>query len=163
MMDPAAQRLQRRLDSWLQNPPKWQHQAYGPLNAYFSLPFSPTHFLVKPQALLCREQPTDDSDDGDASDQSFNQSFGSIDSHSWSRSSKDASHWLDVEGVLVTKARLYPDFDVDQYWGADDDTNNRSDIVRIVVEIASLNDDSCNTHSEVVFQLQRYLEAVGDK
>ena len=37
------------------------------------------------------------------------------------------------------KARLYADFDIDQYWYAGDDTNNRSDIVRIVVEIASLN------------------------
>jgi hypothetical protein len=64
---------------------------------------------------------------------------------------------------VVTKARLYPDFDIDQYWGAGDNTNNRPDIVRIVVEIASLNSDSSNSHSEVVFQLQRYLEAVGER
>jgi hypothetical protein len=114
LMDPAAhlpERLQKRLDSWMQNPPKWQHQAYGPLNAYFSLKFPPTHFLVKPQALLRREPPsvaTDDSDgsDGDSSDQSLDQSFdqsfdqsldldqsfGSIDSHGSSCSCKDASH-----------------------------------------------------------------------
>ena len=70
-MDPAAQlpeRLQRRLDSWQYNPPKWQHQAYGPLNAYFSLKFPPTHFLVKPQALLRKEMPQSDDDDADDDD-----------------------------------------------------------------------------------------------
>ena len=35
--------------------------------------------------------------------------------------------------------------------------------MRIVVEIVSLNSDSGNLHSEVVYQLQRYLEAVGER
>ena len=35
--------------------------------------------------------------------------------------------------------------------------------MRIVVEIASLNSESGNLHSEVVYQLQRYLEAVGER
>ena len=98
-MDPAAQlpeRLQRRLDSWQYNPPKWQHQAYGPLNAYFSLKFPPTHFLVKPQALLRKEMPQSDDDDADDNDENdddendaddasddgdVDKSFDSIDSH----------------------------------------------------------------------------------
>jgi len=83
-MDPAAQLpqcLREHLDSWIQSPPKWQHQAYGPLNAYFLLKFSPSHFLVKPQALLCEEATQAGGyDDDDAGDQSFD----SIDSHGWS-------------------------------------------------------------------------------
>ena len=92
LMDPAAQlpeRLQKRLDSWKYNPRKWQHQAYGPLNAYFSLKFPPTHFLVKPQALLRKEVPPDDSDadrsdnDNSDDDDDVDQTFDSIDSHGW--------------------------------------------------------------------------------
>ena len=96
-MDPAAhlpERLQKRLDSWKYNPPKWQHQAYGPLNAYFSFKFPPTHFLVKPQALLRKKVPQADSDDDDSKDSDdgdadsddgdVDKSFDSIDSHGWS-------------------------------------------------------------------------------
>jgi len=67
------------------------------------------------------------------------------------------------EGAMVTKERLYPDFDIDQYWGADDDTNERSDVVRIVVEVASLGKDTHGTHSEAVVQLQNYIDAVGEQ
>ena len=84
-MDPDAQlpeRLQGRLDSWMQSPPKWQHQAYGPLNGYFSLKFPPSHFLVKPQALLRREAPQADNSDDEDEDVG-DQSFDSIDSHGW--------------------------------------------------------------------------------
>ena len=67
--------------------PNWKNQGlhdflmYGPLNAYFSLKFSPSHFLVKPQALL-REEAAQAGDDGD--DEAGDQSFSSIDSHGWS-------------------------------------------------------------------------------
>jgi len=172
LMDPAAhlpERLQQRLDSWMQNPPKWQHQAYGPLNAYFSLRFPPSHFLVKPQALLRRELPTDDSDDDDTdqslSNQSFDQSFASDRSSDQSFEPPldqplDLSFdSIDSHGVQVTNERLYPDFDIDQYWGAGDDIN-RSDIVRIVIEIASLNSKS---RDDVVYQLRSYIEAVGER
>ena len=67
---------------------------------------------------------------------------------------------------MVTNARFYPDFDIDQYWGADDDTNKRSDIVRVVVEVASHKKDSPhagNSHIEAVVQLQNYLETVGER
>ena len=164
MMDPAAHLpkcLQERLDSWMQSPPKWQHQAYGPLNAYFSLKFPPSRFLVKPQALLRTEAPQADDDD-EAGDQSFD----SIDSHVWSCLCKDALHWPNVKGAKVTSARLYPDFNIDQYWGADDDTNKRPDIVRLVVEVASLKKNSPHAgdlHAEAVLQLRNYLETVGER
>ena len=47
--------LKDRLSDWEDNPPKWQHQAYGPLNAYFTALFPSTDFLVKPQSLLRNE------------------------------------------------------------------------------------------------------------
>jgi len=156
-MDPAAQlpdRLQKRLDSWKYDPPRWQHQAYGPLNAYFSLKFPPTHFLVKPQALLRKEVPPADDDDevlpaDDDDDGDVDRSFDSIDSH----------------GVAVTKTRLYPDFDIDQYWGADNNTNKQPDIVRVVVEVASLVQDPppYDSYAEAVIQLQSYLDIVGER
>ena len=71
-----------------------------------------------------------------------------------------------MKGATVTKERLYPDFDIDQYWGADDDTNRQPDIVRIIVEIASLKDDfpdADKMHLEAVVQLQNYLETVGER
>lgn len=66
---------------------------------------------------------------------------------------------------MVTKERLYPDFDIDQYWGADDDTNERSDIVRIVVEVASLGKDYHGSipYSEAALQLLNYIDAVGER
>lgn len=51
-------RLRARIDAWEKAAPKWQHKAYGPLNAYLGLRFPPTHFLVKPQALLREEVAT---------------------------------------------------------------------------------------------------------
>jgi hypothetical protein len=59
VFDPAAnlpERLQRRIDSWQDNPPKSQFQAYGPLTAYLQgHKFQSDRFLVKPQALLREE------------------------------------------------------------------------------------------------------------
>lgn len=44
--------LRRRFERWDVKPPKSQFQQYGPLTAFLSVKFSPTNFLIKPQALL---------------------------------------------------------------------------------------------------------------
>jgi len=51
-------RLRARMDAWGDSSPKWQHKVYGPLTAYLALRFPPSHFLVKPQALLREEVAT---------------------------------------------------------------------------------------------------------
>ena len=50
-------RLQRRIDSWHDNPAKSQFSVYGPLNAYLQgHKFPPGKYLVKPQAKVSEEQ-----------------------------------------------------------------------------------------------------------
>ena len=68
-----------------------------------------------------------------------------------------------MKGAEVTELRLYPDFDIDQYWGADVDNNKRPDIVRVVVEIASFKKNSEKSYGDAVVQLQSYLEGVGER
>ncbi|KAH9938075.1 uncharacterized protein B0H18DRAFT_965389 [Fomitopsis serialis] len=145
--------LQRRLDSWKQQPPQHQHQAYGPLNAYLQgHKFPSAHFLVKPQALLRAEEPEPQEDYGtDLGDISM----GSVDSH----------------GYEVTDGKLYPDFDIDQYWGTPEDAQDpnfnpqpdiQGDLIRVVVEVASLSNPKA-TYDAVVQQLGGYIDQAGER
>ncbi|EPQ52050.1 hypothetical protein GLOTRDRAFT_140513 [Gloeophyllum trabeum ATCC 11539] len=166
MFDPAQnlpQRLQERIDAWEHSPPKHQHQVYGPLNAYLSLKFGPEQFLVKPQALLRKETAEgliglEDLAEGDGegeggdergvteeedSEEVGDVSFESVDSH----------------GVAVTKEKRYPDFNIDQYWGADTDENPHADIVRVVIEVGSSERDRW----AVTRQLTEYVDWVGTR
>ena len=93
MMDPATQRPSKALRFLVAEPSKMATSGLWSPQRLLLFKIFPRSFSREAAgALLRREQPTDDSDDDDASDQSFDQLFGSIDSHSWSRSSKDASH-----------------------------------------------------------------------
>lgn len=159
MFDPAQnlpQRLQERIDAWEHSPPKHQHQVYGPLNAYLFLKFGPEHFLVKPQALLRKETaegPTGLEDlaegdgrgvtEGEDSEEVGDVSFESVDSH----------------GVAVTNERRYPDFNIDQYWGADSDDNPHADIIRVVIEVGSSVQDCW----AVSAHLEEYIDWVGTR
>lgn len=59
----------------------------------------------------------------------------------------------------MTNERLYPDFNIDEYWGADCDENPNGDIVRVVVEVGS---DGAIKY-DVNTQLQDYMDVVGDR
>jgi hypothetical protein len=58
-------RLRSRIGSWEETTPKTQFQQYGPFNAFLSIKFPPTAFLVKPQALLREMWTQDNMDDAD--------------------------------------------------------------------------------------------------
>lgn len=60
-------------------------------------------------------------------------------------------------GVAVTDTRYYPDFHVDQYFGADIDDNPEGDIARIVVELGSRNAHKLS----VARQLTNYMDVIG--
>ena len=66
--------------------------------------------------------------------------------------------------MAVGPRRRYPDFCIDQYWGADANKNPKADIVRVVIEVGSLNEGSIResvTRSNVRIQLHQYMELVG--
>ncbi|KAJ4480984.1 hypothetical protein J3R30DRAFT_2385713 [Lentinula aciculospora] len=139
-------RTQKRLDHWQTNVPKWQHQVYGPLNSYLTTAFPLNMFIVKPQSLL-REQSASSPDDND---------------NDWDEGTTLDS--IDSRGQAVTKTRSYPDFCVDQYWGADDDSNFKADIIRVIVEVGSRTKslgDISYTRVFIQQQLEGYMEAVG--
>ncbi|CAL1697699.1 unnamed protein product [Somion occarium] len=140
LFDPAANLplpLQRRIDSWKAHPPKSQFQVYGPLNAYLQgHKFLPNRFIVKPQALL-REEDAGEPDDSDADSDAGDRSF-------------------DSQGVGVTDVRRYPDFIVCQYWGRGGiDNNNKWDVVRILIEVASKEEDNWALLRQVSDNLDR--------
>ncbi|KAJ4472114.1 hypothetical protein J3R30DRAFT_3407621 [Lentinula aciculospora] len=139
-------RLQKHLDHWQTDVPKWQHQVYGPLNSYLTIAFPPSMFIVKPQSLL-REQSASSPDDND---------------DDWDEGTTLDS--IDSRGQAVTETRSYPDFCVDQYWGADDDSNLKADIIRIIVEVGSRMKSLSDPSSAQFFirqQLEGYMEVVG--
>ncbi|KAJ3847510.1 hypothetical protein EV368DRAFT_69047 [Lentinula lateritia] len=131
-------RLQRRLDNWRKDVPKWQHQMYGPLNSYLTIRFPPDKFIVKPQCLLREEIATveEDWEEGVSMD--------SIDSHG--------------------DTRLYPDFCIDQYWGADNDRNPRADVIRVIIEVGSKETGSIRkktSKNAIISQLRSYMQLAG--
>ncbi|KAJ3933856.1 MAG: hypothetical protein NXY57DRAFT_997146 [Lentinula lateritia] len=135
-------RLQRRLDNWRKDVPKWQHQMYGPLNSYLTIKFPPDKFIVKPQCLLREEIATveEDWEEGVSMD--------SIDSH----------------GQPVGDTRLFPDFCIDQYWGADNDRNPRADVIRVIIEVGSKETGSIRkktSKNAIINQLRGYMQLAG--
>ncbi|KAJ3839902.1 hypothetical protein F5878DRAFT_640803 [Lentinula raphanica] len=156
-------RLQKRLDDWKEHPPKWQHKAYGPLIAYLSVRFPPDKFLIKAQSLLREEDATPDAGDGDESEDIWTEghSFSSVDSR----------------GQPVSGKYVYPDFCVNQYWGADDDSNPKADVIRIIMEAGSVGKTSTRdrakklenpnpklkekTQSDMLVQLKAYMDLAG--
>ncbi|KAJ3805282.1 MAG: hypothetical protein NXY57DRAFT_263424 [Lentinula lateritia] len=148
-------RLQERLDNWRDAIPKWQHQVYGPLNSYLSIRFPPDQFIVKPQCLLREELATVDQPwEGGVSVDNVGQpweegvSVDSVDSH----------------GQPVGHTRLYPDFCIDQYWGADDDSNPRADVIRVIIEVGSEKTGSIRgktSKDEIEAQLEIYMLLAG--
>ena len=60
----------------------------------------------------------------------------------------------------------YPDFCVDQYWGANNATNLIPDIIRIVVEVGSVGNGTTYsgvTKDAVEEQVHKYMELVGSR
>ncbi|KAF9790429.1 hypothetical protein BJ322DRAFT_388797 [Thelephora terrestris] len=168
---PLPDSLVKRLDDWHKCPPKWQHKAYGPLNAYLTIVFPPEHFLVKPQALV-REEPAggvtvkpgegavgSDEETFESDEESVDSDEEGVDSDVWS---------VDSHGVHVNQKRTYPDFCVDQYWGADNDRNPKSDILRIIIEIGSLgrrkgSKSKKGRKGKIEAQLLGYMNTAGTK
>ncbi|KAJ3821812.1 hypothetical protein F5880DRAFT_1732486 [Lentinula raphanica] len=67
---------------------------------------------------------------------------------------------VDSHGAPVTSKRRYPDFCVDQYWGADNDNNRKGDVIRVIIEIGSLRRGSTRkivTKTDVEVQLKTYM------
>jgi len=57
----------------------------------------------------------------------------------------------------VTDTQYYPDFHVDQYFGADIDSNPDRDLARIVLEVGSLGKNKLHVHR----QLSNYMDVIG--
>jgi len=207
--DKIPPRLRTRINSWGKSPPKWQHQAYGPLNAYLGLRFPPSNFLVKPQALLREELATpknvsaeegyddnegeqgddeeqdddeeerdndddeeqeqddneEEQDDNDDNDDKEEATGGGKEVMDEAEESDDS---IDSRGVAVGQRRCYPDFCVEQYWGAGGvDGKHKPDVVRVIIELGSLrkglikgNSPPC-TRDAVEIQLKSYMDFVG--
>ncbi|KAH7886500.1 hypothetical protein F5I97DRAFT_1829129 [Phlebopus sp. FC_14] len=161
------ERLRQRIESWARNQPKTQFQQYGPLNAFLSIKFPPSKFLVKPQALL-REvwpkldgvaearvamtglaDPTMDVDGVEEVREEVRQGRVSIDSQN---------------AFVYPNAKSYPDFVVTVYSSVLDGGDDDSDVIRLVIEVGSLGRDrnpSQLDKKHVVDQLLDYLARMG--
>ena len=177
--DPDAQlpgRLQSRIDAWRDNPPENQFQAYGPLNAYLQgHKFKTDKFLVKPQALL-REEDAGAEEQGELSVcRTINNSQSDVQMvmmmmmqetvlmtlkvSFWQNTFLVIQPYISSLGVAVTNVRKHPDFTICQFWGADVNSNEQPDVIRVVFEVASNERDK----QEVVFQVLENLDFVGER
>lgn len=66
--------------------------------------------------------------------------------------------------MAVGTRRYYPDFTIEQFWGADSDENPKADVVRVIVEVASVLEGPIKgsaTYSKVELQLEHYMLTLG--
>jgi hypothetical protein len=53
----------------------------------------------------------------------------------------------------------HPDFTICQFWGPDVDANRKPDVIRVLIEVASSEEDK----SDVLRQVRQNLDLVGDR
>ncbi|KAI5983131.1 hypothetical protein EDD15DRAFT_2557239 [Pisolithus albus] len=159
------ERLCNRIESWALQPPKSQFQQYGPLNAFLSIKFPPSDYLVKPQALLRAIYPGIPAENAHAGIPVRNVDEDGV--AELVMEVEEGRVSLDSNNAVVVKAeKTYPDFVVTAYGDvARPHEDNDGDVIRLIIEVGSIKPSAseAKTKQEIQLQLYEYLKVTGGK
>jgi len=105
-----------------------------------------------------------DEDEGGGEDGDDDGDHGDEDEDATDEASEESNDSIDSRGAAVGPRRRYPDFTIEQYWGADSDENPYGDVIRVIIEVGSKrkgNVKSHNTRQDIEIQLDDYIDCIG--